>query len=564
MRSNLPVTQVEHILAEDDLLISRTNLNGQITYANPAFVRVSGFDLEELLGANHNLVRHPDMPPAAFKDFWDTIQKGEVWSGLVKNRRKNGDHYWVRASVVALREQGCVVGYASLRIKPSVAEVKQAEVVYGAWRSGKGKAYTLHRGQIRRRHVLACLGRVQWRSATLQTRLLTLIASLSILGLTLHQWRLVEDPVLASAGLLSLLVVLGLGIAVRRRVSHAIETSRAFVLQVAAGNLTVEPPPHGNDDIGQLVEALSTMKKGLGVIVSDVNHGIEKVRPSVAGIRQSNESISSHSDDLASSVQETAASTEELTATVKQNADNAQQASQLALSNAREVQSAGDGMALVVKRMAAITDSARRMAETVSLIDSIAFQTNILALNASVEAARAGEHGRGFAVVASEVRALANRSSEAAKEIHSLIKTANGEIEAGGKVVGETEAAISRVVEASNRVNDIMGEISAASLEQSSGIAQIGTAVNIMEQGVQHTAGQLQSTQGATEALEQETHHLLNAIRAFRTTGNGTELSLEISAMISSSTVSGVTPLLSAATPRRDQSDTRVDAATIR
>ncbi|WP_290697561.1 methyl-accepting chemotaxis protein [Vreelandella indica] len=530
MRTNLPITQVEYSYASDDLLISRTNLKGEITYANPAFVAVSGFELEELLGANHNLVRHPDMPPAAFKDFWETIQQGKPWSGLVKNRRKNGDHYWVRANAMAIQENGHIVGYASLRTKPSAAEVQHAEKIYRVWSNGKGKNFTLHRGQIRRRHPLAFLGRCKWGSATLQTRLLAFVASFSIGWLTLTNWTLSHDLFQLGLGVLLFVVVAALGLGLWNRVRRMVETSREFVLQVAAGNLAADVPPHQNDDVDRLVDALVTMRKGLSAIVSDVNDGISKVNPSVASIRQSNESIAERSDNLASSVQETAASTEQLTATVKQNAENAQQASHLAMSNMQEVQNAGESMSQVVQRMRAITASAKHMADTVSLIDSIAFQTNILALNASVEAARAGIHGKGFAVVASEVRRLANRSSEAAKEIHHLISTSNSEIAAGANLVQTTELVITRVMEASQRVTDIMSEISSASLEQSSGISQIGSAINVMEQGVQHTADQLQSTNTSTQRLEQEAHQLLNAIRAFRTAPSGTELTLEISA----------------------------------
>ncbi|MBR2514297.1 MAG: aerotaxis receptor Aer, partial [Halomonas sp.] len=457
-------------------------------------------------------------------------KKGEAWSGLVKNRRKNGDYYWVRANAMAIKENGQIVGYASLRIKPSAAEIEQAESVYSDWLNGKGKRYTLHRGQIRRRHPIAFIRRLRWGSATLQTRLLTLVASLSIAWLTSRQWQLSENPLDMLTGLIPLVMVMGLGVMLWNKVRRVANTYPTFVLQVAAGNLTAAPPVRYNDDFDQLANALITMRKGLSAIVDDVNDGIDKVQPSVVGIRQSNESIAQRSDDLASSVQETAASTEQLTVTVKQNAENAQQASQLATSNMREVKEAGESMALVVKRMEAITDSAQRISTTVSLIDSIAFQTNILALNASVEAARAGVHGSGFAVVASEVRALANRSSDAAKEIHRLISTANGEIEAGGKLVEETEKGITRVMETSQRVNDIMGEISSASSEQSNGISQIGTAVNVMEQGVQHTAEQLQLTNASTQALELETHQLLNAIRAFRTNSSGRELTPEISA----------------------------------
>ncbi len=498
MRTNLPVTQVEYSLADDDLLISRTDLKGRITYANPAFVRVSGFALEELIGVDHNLVRHPDMPPAAFANFWDTIANGRVWSGLVKNRRKNGDHYWVRASVVAVREQGRTVGYASLRVKPSAEEVAHASAVYRAWSEGGAKSLTLRDGQIARLGLLGRLSRLQPRSVTLQSRLLAGVASIALLGAVISQWRLGGSGGLLALSVLALILVAGLGWSLGRRIPRHIDEARGLVLQVAAGNLTVEVPPQGEDDFGQLMAALSTMKKGLGEIAGDVNAGVETVRPAVANIRNSSESIAAGSDELASSVQQTAASAEEMTATVQQNADNAQQASRLALSNVQEVQRAGEAMAEVVRRMDAITESARRMADSVAVIDSIAFQTNILALNASVEAARAGEHGRGFAVVASEVRTLATRSSQAAGEIHKLIQGAHDEIAAGGKVVHDTEGAIERVVEASGRLNDILEEISAASREQSAGVSQIAAAVSQMESGIQSSVGRVQETFDAT------------------------------------------------------------------
>lgn len=195
------------------------------------------------------------------------------------------------------------------------------------------------------------LARWQWRSVTLQTRLLTLVASGTIGGLLFHQWRLTGELLPLGAGLAGLALVLGLGLGVWSRIPRAIEGLRGFVLQVAAGNLTVEPPAHGRDDIGRLVQALGTMKKGLRGIVLDVNDGTRRVSPSVAGIRRNSAAITRESDELATSVQQTAASTEQLTATVTQNADNAQQASRLALSNVQEVQGAGEAMTRVVQRM---------------------------------------------------------------------------------------------------------------------------------------------------------------------------------------------------------------------
>lgn len=528
MRSNFPVTQNELQFDEADLLISRTNLQGKVTYANPAFVRISGFTLDELINADHNLVRHPDMPPAAFADFWSTIKQGHVWTGLVKNRCKNGDHYWVRASVVPIEEEGSVIGYASLRVRPERRDVEFAERIYADWREGRGKQYRLHRGRVIRRGLIASLSRLDVVSTKAHTYWLAAFSFASITALATLQSSQSNAALVLSIAFFMALTVAVLGVTQQKRVSRAMHESKRFVLQVAAGNLTVQVPHHGQDDIGQLMEALSSMKKGLGGIVEDVNSGINKVRPAVSDIRVSNEEIGLRSDDQAASVQQTAASTEELTATVKQNADNAHQASMLSLSNVKEVESAGLAMNQVVQRMAAITASARQMSEMVSTIDAIAFQTNILALNASVEAARAGEQGRGFAVVAGEVRSLANRSSEAAKHVHQLINASREEIDKGSKVVSETESAISRVVAASRQVNDIMEEITAASQEQSNGIAQIGDAINQMEQSVQHSALQMQSTSAATKALENQTLQLFNAIRAFRTHPTGRELTAEI------------------------------------
>ncbi|MYL23973.1 PAS domain-containing protein [Halomonas alkaliantarctica] len=549
MRSNFPVTQREVQLSESDLLISRTNLQGKITYANPAFVRISGFTLDELIDADHNLVRHPDMPSAAFADFWDTIKQGHVWTGLVKNRCKNGDHYWVRANVVPIQEAGSVVGYASLRVRPESKDVEHAERIYREWQEGGGKRYRLYRGRILRRGPLAALGRINWVSTKAHTYWLTAFSVASILALAIPQgFRENNATTLTLASIMALVVVV-LGLTQQRRVAKSMGASRRFVLQVAAGNLTVHVPDHSHDAIGELMEALSSMKKGLGGIVEDVNAGIDRVRPAVSDIRISNEEIGLRSDDQAASVQQTAASTEELTATVKQNADNAHQASVLSLSNVREVESAGEAMNQVVQRMAAITASAQQMSEMVSKIDAIAFQTNILALNASVEAARAGEQGRGFAVVAGEVRNLASRSSEAAKDVHQLINASHKEIDKGSQVVSETETAIGRVVAASRQVNDIMEEITAASREQSNGIAQIGDAINQMEQSIQHSALQLQSTNDATKALESQTTELVNAIRAFRTKPTGKELTAETDRFAPQSPVSRVLPKPSAILP---------------
>ena len=677
MRDNQPVTGHEFELKDDHFLISRTDLKGRITYANPAFVEVSGFSHEELIGSPHNLVRHPDMPPEAFANLWETLEKGESWRGLVKNRRKNGDHYWVDASATPIIEDGTLVGYASLRIKAPRDAIDRAEAAYARMREGKGQKLRMQRGQLHRRGLFAALARVNL--GTLRARItlmvgvaaLLLVASggMGLFGLQASGERLAElnrdgledvvrlqqigqlvseapqslssqermsllnvrhelatgleetaervegiwddfmardvnqapethafgetlraylnegllpmaaslsgeaydalmalnndsQPLLdASAGLTAsvneliqrerreaqamaaaaeagqqqmlmaqagvliagLLVLVLLGALLLRAVMRPLTQATNFTLQIAAGNLAARVPQRRHDEVGRLIGALDVMRKSLGSIVGDVHSGIRVVTPAARDIAVGNDDLSSRTEQQAASLQQTASSMEEMTTTVQQNTDNARQASGLATENATRVRETGELMHDVVATMGRITESSRKMAEITDVIDSIAFQTNILALNASVEAARAGEQGRGFAVVAGEVRNLAGRSADAAKEIRVLIDGSSKEIGAGAKVVQQAESAIEAVVAATTRVNDIMGEISSASEEQSGGIIQINQAIAEMDQVTQQNAERVQATARAAMELERQAEQLSIAVTAFRTRGAGME-----------------------------------------
>jgi aerotaxis receptor len=261
------------------------------------------------------------------------------------------------------------------------------------------------------------------------------------------------------------------------------------------------------------------MRRSLGSIVGDVNRGIEVVTPAARDIAQGNEDLSSRSEQQAASLQQTASSMEEITATVGQNAENARQASRLSGEASRAVSESGEVMGQVVDTMGRITASSEKMAVIIGTIDSIAFQTNILALNASVEAARAGEHGRGFAVVAQEVRNLAGRSADAAKQIRDLIAGSGREIESGAELVRRAEAAIESVVTSVTRVNDIMGDISAASEEQSTGINQINQAVAQMDGVTRQNAERVQASARAAASLEAQVDSLTHSIAVFRLQG---------------------------------------------
>nr|WP_163503361.1 methyl-accepting chemotaxis protein [Halomonas socia] len=686
MKNNQPVTQSEFVLDDEHFLISRTDLKGRITYANPAFIEVSGFAHDELIGAPHNLVRHPDMPPEAFANLWQTLQAGETWRGLVKNRRKNGDHYWVDANVTPIVENGQVAGYTSVRVKASRAAIDAAEAAYRQIRQGEGKHLTLERGKLRRRGLAGLASRVNLR--TMRARMITMVAvavallvvsgSLGLYGLQVSGERLqtlnrdgLEDvarlqqvdqmltqarqnmdrPIndamgadvvalrqdteaavsrideiwteftarevnqtpevadfserlnqvmrdgllmsvqyleerdfyqahnvhntisheigiglnedinaliadkqadaqalaaeaeagqrlmlVAQAGVLlaGLLLLIGMGVMTVRALVRPLREAMNFTLQIAGGNLAAEVPARRNDEVGRLLGALDTMRKSLGSIVGDVNQGVTVVTPAARDIASGNEDLSSRTEQQAASLQETASSMEEMTATVRQNADNARQASGLAVENANSVRSTGEVMNDVVATMQRITESSRKMSEIIGVIDSIAFQTNILALNASVEAARAGEQGRGFAVVAGEVRSLAGRSADAAREIRQLIDGSNAEIDSGAKLVKRAETSIGEVVSSATRVNDIMGEITAASDEQSGGITQINQAIAQMDEVTQQNAARVQASARAAAELENQALMLANAVAAFRLHGAGMEQVERVQAALAS------------------------------
>ncbi len=283
------------------------------------------------------------------------------------------------------------------------------------------------------------------------------------------------------AGLLAMWIIRSITAPLNR----AVDVSRA----VAEGDLSMDLQVTGENETAQLLQALSTMQGRLNHIVGEVRQNAEGVATASAQISQGNNDLSGRTEEQASALEETAASMEQLTSTVSQNADNARQANQLAISASSVAIEGGQVVGQVVDTMKGINDSSRRIADIIGVIDGIAFQTNILALNAAVEAARAGEQGRGFAVVASEVRNLAQRSAEAAKEIKELITTSVERVDAGTQLVDQAGVKMNEIVASIRRVTDIMGEISAASTEQSSGMAQIGEAVTQMDQATQQNAG---------------------------------------------------------------------------
>jgi methyl-accepting chemotaxis protein len=799
MRTNLPVTNVEFELKDGMSIVSKTDLKGLITYVNADFIEAAGFSEKELIGQPHNIVRHPDMPEEAFADLWRTLKSGKPWTGLVKNRRKDGGYYWVVANATPIYEGGSCVGYMSVRSKPTRAQVEAHDAAYRLFKEGRQGSLRVVEGKaVRGGPIYRMLGRLN--SLSVRTRMIAVFALLAVMIAAnllvgyfsagkveaamgsavarhaelegniqriiqtgsednrmqvmqalereveaakrdsaevteaLSRVTMLQDSILlvslALTGLLGWLVLryvlrtLRHGTDQLRRISqgyyhdqitvdrddevgkllyslkamqirmgfevsdakrtadevtrikigldnvstnvmiadksrNVIYMNKAIVemfnrarddirkdfpnfnpsslmgssvdqfhknpahqaqmlehlrgvhrAQAGIGGrtfaLTVSPVVNekgehlgsavewidrtaelavereiqdivgaagrgdftrritldGKDGffkqisegVNELMETssvgleevariLSALAKGdltqtiageyqgtFGQLKDDSNATVEKLAEIVSRIKDAGDAIntaakeiasgntdlSQRTEEQASSLEETASSMEELTSTVKQNADNARQANQLAAGASDIAVRGGQVVGQVVQTMSAISDSSKKIADIISVIDGIAFQTNILALNAAVEAARAGEQGRGFAVVATEVRNLAQRSAAAAKEIKTLIGDSVDKVLQGTEQVDKAGKTMEEIVAAVKRVTDIMAEISAASIEQSSGIEQVNTAISQMDDVTQQNAALVEEAAAAAESLEEQANTLTELMSVFR------------------------------------------------
>jgi methyl-accepting chemotaxis protein len=696
MTLNQTFTSNEYVIRDGALLVSVTDVNGKIIAVSPEFIQVTGFSNDDLIGKDHGALRHPDTPEAVYEDLWKTLHAGRPWTGLMKNRRKNGDYYWDIASVTPLAEGGRHTGFMTIRTKPSAQQVRETAELYQKLRDGSDKTLRLLEGRpIRtnwrqsvnpladlsdqaRRWLDTAFGVVVLSAAAALlvypqlpggSELRTAVAVLLLLRCGLWVSRVVqsaqrrkeltEDTVsfiqdLAAGhfhttfksttrhkagaiqcALLTLRIKMGYQIAEERRkaslqrqaldgasasimladenhrivytnasaqrmfqeaeadfrkdlpgfqadkvigsdidVFHQnsahqrqaiIELKVALTTDIRLGGralrvvttpvfdadgrrmgTTVEwidrtPEVRAEEEVNTIVSAahagqldqrvdsdgksgfllvlahgVNKMVDNMVKVVREVQEAAGEIGRAASEISDGNLGLSERTQEQSSALEATAASMEQMTSTVKQNADNASQANQLAVAARNQAEKGGVIVGKAVDAMSEMNAAAQRIADIIGTIDEIAFQTNLLALNAAVEAARAGEQGRGFAVVAAEVRNLASRSAVAAKEIKGLIHDSVRKVGDCSTLVTQSGSTLNDILVSVKKVADIVGEIAAASREQSAGIDQVNEAVMQMDGMTQQNAALIEEASAASGAMADQANRLVETMSSYR------------------------------------------------
>ncbi|PZT66395.1 hypothetical protein DNQ45_10765, partial [Escherichia coli] len=369
MSSHPYVTQQNTPLADDTTLMSTTDLQSYITHANDTFVQVSGYTLQELQGQPHNMVRHPDMPKAAFADMWFTLKKGEPWSGIVKNRRKNGDHYWVRANAVPMVREGKISGYMSIRTRATDEEIAAVEPLYKALNAGRtGKR--IHKGLVVRKGWLGKLPSLplRWRARGVMTLMFILLAAML--------W-FVAAPVVTY--ILCALVVLLASACFEWQIVRPIENVARQALKVATGERNSVEHLNRSDELGLTLRAVGQLGLMCRWLINDVSSQVSSVRNGSETLAKGTDELNEHTQQTVDNVQQTVATMNQMAASVKQNSATASAADKLSITASNAAVQGGEAMTTVIKTMDDIADSTQRIGTITSLINDIAFQTNILA-----------------------------------------------------------------------------------------------------------------------------------------------------------------------------------------
>lgn len=502
MSSHPYVTQQNTPLADDTTLMSTTDLQSYITHANDTFVQVSGYTLQELQGQPHNMVRHPDMPKAAFADMWFTLKKGEPWSGIVKNRRKNGDHYWVRANAVPMVREGKSVAICRFvpgrRMKRS-RRWSRCTKALNAGRTGK----RIHKGLVVRKGWLGKLPSLplRWRARGVMTLMFIVLAAML--------W-FVAAPVVTYI-FCALVMLLG-NACFEWQIVRPIENVASQALKVATGERNSVEHLKRSDELGLTLRAVGQLGLMCRWLINDVSSQVSSVRNGSETLAKGTDELNEHTQQTVDNVQQTVATMNQMAASVKQNSATASAADKLSITASNAAVQGGEAMTTVIKTMDDIADSTQRIGTITSLINDIAFQTNILALNAAVEAARAGEQGKGFAVVAGEVRHLASRSANAANDIRKLIDASADKVQSGSQQVHAAGRTMEDIVAQVKNVTQLIAQISHSTLEQADGLSSLTRAVDELNLITQKNAELVEESAQASAMVKHRASRLEDAV----------------------------------------------------